>query len=198
MDIYDSTGKVMASGPPRVLSGDFCRRAYFKGNVAHKNEAEAKLDIAPGLVRYQVPWLVSLLHYDSPLQMEPQRLEMHIYAPPKESVAAKAAYELWRWWWKDVPTHGATVEQELAAPEYPKIEDGMVAEVTDDATFMDAWKFASRKGPAKRMEIGGIRRFTPGYLAGGHPMDPWCFIDMSGDVRIFKSTDFQSGLQLKL
>lgn len=188
----------MASAPPRVLTGDFCRRAHYKGTVGRRNESAMKMDVAPDLIRFQVPWLVSLLHYDSKLQMEPTRLEMHIYAPPQESVAAKAAYELWRWWWKDVPTRGATIEQELAAPEYPKIEDGMVAEATDDATFMDAWKFASRGGEAKRLEFDGIRRFTPGYLAGGHPHDPWCFIDMSGQVRIFRSTDFQSGLNLKI
>lgn len=198
MTILDRDGKLLANEPPRVLSGSFCREAHALGTVSRKNEETMKLDHSSEFIRMQVPWLVSLLCYNSKLQLQPERIEMHIYAPPQQSVAVKAAYELWRWWWKCVPTRGATIEQELAAPEWPKIEDGAVAEETDDDTFVSAWRHVMLKGEARRTVRDGVVAFTKGFLAAGNQTDPWAFVDTSGDVRIYRAADFQEGLNFRI
>jgi len=91
-----------------------------------------------------------------------------------------------------------SAEQSIMFPEWPKVGEGAVAERIDDETFMELWKFAQRKGESKRKITSGIVRFTPGYLAAGHPEDPFAFTDTSGSVRLYRTGDFQNGMDIRI
>lgn len=181
MQILDASGKFLAARPPRILNGDFCRRAYKEGPAeVFVDSVTSESSVRHSLLRAQVPWLVTLLTYDSEFQIEPDYREFFVYAPQEDTYAVKLAADLWRWWWKGVPI--GKDHAGLVIADWPKMDDGAVAEPIDDAFFADTWKYVCKRK----------------HYAAGHPEDPFAFTSTSGDVRIYKSSDFQSGLSVKI
>lgn len=175
MNIYDESGKVMASKPPEVLTGDFCRRAYMYASVENPLSGEFERQ----LVRYQIPHVVTLLVYNSKLQLEPTRREYYLYAPADFRSPAQLALLLWKRWERGPKPFEVEYQ---GADWYPKIEDAMVAEPIDDNCFAEQFKAAS----------------TRKFRAAGHPHDPFAFTCLDQDVMLFKTTDFQQGLQVRV
>jgi len=175
MPIYDEAGKVIATQPPQVLSGSFCRKAFMPGLV----ENPITLEYEEKLVRHQMPHVVTLLIYNSKLQIQPLRREYYIYAPADHKSAVVLAIMLWKRWERGPKPFDVEYK---GADWYPKFEDGAVAEVIDDACFEEMWRAAS------------VRKFK----AAGHPGDPFAFTCFDQDVMLFKTPDFQQGLQVRI
>lgn len=130
------------------------------------------------LVRYQQPHVVTLLIYSSKLQLNATRREYYVYAPSDYKSAVQLALVLWKKWERGLkPEHIHDISD-----WYPKIEDGAVAEEIDDITFAEQWQAAS------------VRKFR----AAGHPGDPFAFTCLDQDVMLYKASDFQSGLRVRV
>ena len=172
--IYDPSGKKLADRPPVPLSGNFCRRAHLYANVWNDLTQQSERQ----LVRYQQPHVVTLLIYNSRLQLNATRREYYVYAPSDYKSAVQLALVLWKRWERGPrPAH---IDDN--ADWYPKLEDGAVAEEIDDSTFEEQWRAAS------------ARKFR----AAGHPGDPFAFTCLDQDVMLYKTSDFQAGLSVRV
>jgi hypothetical protein len=175
MNIYDDSGKVIATQPPKTLTGEFCRKAYMYGMVEHP----VTLELEEKLVRHQLPHVVTLLIYDSKLQLTPTRREYYVYAPGDFKSAVTLAIMLWKRWERGPKPFDVEYRGE---EWYPKFEDAVVAEVIDDKCFEEQWRAASSRK----------------FKAAGHPNDPFAFTCLDQDVMLFKTSDFQQGLQVRI
>ena len=173
MIIYDAAGKKLADQPPKVGSGAFYRKAHRFADVVNEFTGTTSNE----LVRYQQPHVVTLLMYRSKLQLVATRREYYVYAPSDYKSAVQLALVLWKRWECD-PVAKLDGEDN----KYPKIEDGAVAEEIDDATFEEQWRAAS----------------TRKYKAAGNPGDPFAFTCLDQDVMLYKTSDFQSGLNVRI
>ena len=170
--IYDASGKPLGVNPPKPLTGAFCRRAYMFADVFNEITEQPERQ----LVRYQQPHVVTLLIYNSKLQINATRREYYVYAPSDYKSAVQLALLLWKKWERGPqPQHISDTSD-----WYPKLEDGAVAEEIDDNTFEEQWRAASARK----------------YRAAGHPGDPFAFTCLDQDVMLYKATDFQSGLRV--
>ena len=144
------------------------------GNVSDPQTGEIKQE----LVRYQQPHVVTLLIYGSKFQLEATRREYYVYAPSDYKSAVQLALILWKKWERGpMPPH-----VDDARDWWPKLEDGAVAEEIDDATFESQWQST----------LG--RKFH----AAGHPADPFAFTCLDQDVMLYKTSDFQDGLLVRV
>jgi len=175
MNIYDDSGKIIATQPPKPLTGEFCRKAYMYGMVEHP----VSLEMEEKLVRHQLPHVVTLLIYDSKLQLTPTRREYYVYAPGDFKSAVTLAIMLWKRWERGPKPFDVEYRGE---EWYPKFEDAVVAEVIDDKCFEEQWRAASSRK----------------FKAAGHPNDPFAFTCLDQDVMLFKTSDFQQGLQVRI
>lgn len=174
MIIYDASGNKLADKAPKPLTGSFCRRAYMFANVVNELSGTTSRE----LVRYQQPHVVTLLIYDSKFQLKAKRREYYVYAPSDYKSAVQLALVLWKRWERGPkPAHVDDV-----TGWYPKLEDGAVAEEIDDKTFEEQW----------RASLG--REFR----AAGHPGDPFAFTCLNQDVMLYKTSDFQTGLNVRV
>lgn len=180
-NIFDRNGKPI-SVIPNPLSADFCKRAYMKG-IRYEHAMDGTLATHPDLFRAQVPWLVTLLVYDSAFQLEETVREYVLYAPPTMGEGAKMARYLWTRW--EGPSRQA-IEQHVGfrSTLYPQMEVGVVADVLDDATFLDL----------RRATLQRDKKFK----CAGAPTDPWAFTCLDGDIKLFQNGEFQHDLIHKL
>ncbi len=172
MQLFDAAGVPLVGGVPKVLSGAFCRAAYVKG---YKEELvvigegdDVRVERKADLVRAQIPYLVTLVTYRSKLQVQGEAHEYFVYAPADVKSAVQLAYRLWKRW-----------EKLDADADYPKVDDGAVADPIDDALFADMWRYVRR---------------TDKYRAAGHPDDPFAFTAMDPSIKVFRTENFQKGL----
>lgn len=174
MIIYDASGKNLGDQPPKPLTGTFCRQAYMFAEVMKEDGETSERD----LVRYQQPHVVTLLVYDSKFQIDAKRREYYVYAPSDYRSAVQLALVLWKKWERGPKPH----DVDDISDWYPKIEDAVVAEEIDDETFMEQWRATvSRK-----------------HYAAGHPNDPFAFTCLNQDVMLYKTSDFQAGLRVRV
>lgn len=181
--IYNDLGVLIkAEDVPKPLTGSFMRSLWRKGlyhdpsKLGYDMEKFVKRDMS----RAQVPYVVTFLNYDSKLQMTPDPVEIYLYAPLDLTVAVTLGQSLWRRWYKfpELRKRGIELNDAMFRDEYPKVEDGAVAEPIDDATFADLWKHTRLKK----------------YGAAGNPDNPFAFTCQDGSVKIYRSSDFQEGL----
>lgn len=179
MQMLDASGAPIQGGIPKVLTATFCRSVFFRGTDANEIEivdGDHTFGTREDLRRLQIPQLVTLLVYRSKFQLQAERREYFVYAPPDIKSAVKLATQLWNRWEKP-----PRLEEFLLTDMediYPKIDDACTSEVIDDAFFDEMWKAAR------------LRK----HRAAGHPEDPFAFTSLDPDVMVYKHTDFQKGL----
>lgn len=181
MQILDASGAHLADRAPRVLSGEFCRSAHFAGPAEVAiHPVTGVATVQNSLVRAQVPHLVTLLVYHSKFQMVPDHCEYFVYAPREIRHSVRLAFDLWRRWVKGITDPNFIPD--IDSDGYPKVDDGAVSEPIDDAFFLDTWKYV-RRGKHK---------------CAGNPDDPFAFTSTDNSVKIYRSSDFQSGLDVTI
>jgi hypothetical protein len=180
--IYDHLGRPWKEEIPSVKSATWMRRVYYKGPARvgrFDSDGKEGDTIREELVRAQIPYVCTLLVYESKFQIEPTRREYFVYAPLEIQKAAELALRLWQRW--ERPPRPEFTFGDMREV-FPKIEDGIVAEPLMDADFDEHWKDV-RKRPHK---------------AAGNPDDPFAFTCLDQDVKIYKHSDFQAGLITKI
>jgi hypothetical protein len=177
---FDEAGRPIKT-LPKVMTGAFARRAFRPGLkeelIVSGDGAGAEAGFRQTMVRAQVPHLVTLLVYKSKFDMVPTQREYFIYAPPDIQGAAQAALMLWRRWEKGRRGVDAIIGVDIA-DDFPKVDDGAVAEPIDDNFFDETWKHVKNKA----------------HKCAGDPRDPWAFTCLDPEVRIYRAEDFQAGL----
>jgi hypothetical protein len=124
-----------------------------------------------------------LLVYKSKFQMEPDKREYFVYAPPKLNSAAEFALRLWRRWEKK-PFRIVRDPKEVPdmRDDWPKVSDGVVAEPVNDKFFRESWKYVKNRR----------------HKAAGHPDDPIAFACLEPEFSIYKTEDFQKDLPVRI
>lgn len=130
------------------------------------------------LVRAQMPYLVTLHVYKSRFQLEPIEQEWLVYAPGDLKSAATNAMMMWKRWFKPDRKEGEATSGVLMEDNFPLLEDGVIVEPIDDKFFDECWRYV-RNRPHK---------------AAGHPEQPWLFLCLEDDFKIYQHTDRQAGL----
>lgn len=180
--LYDHLGRPMKEAPPTPLSATWMRRPHYLGpcRVGRYDEhgQEGPL-IRERLIRAQIPYIVTLLVYHSKFDIQPTAREYFVYAPMEIQKAAEVAVRLWQRW--ERPPRDEFLLGDMREV-FPKIEDGIVAEPIGDSDFDSHWKDVLRRK----------------HKAAGDPLDPFAFTCLDQDVRLFKHTDFQSGLAVTI
>ena len=179
MQLYDSAGKPLKTGPPTPLTAAFCRAAYYQGPTRHEiigSGDAASTEVRHDLVRAQVPHLVTLLVYRSKLQLRPAEREYFVYAPMDYKSSVKIVMRMWRRWEKPRRREADSVIDML--DDYPKVEDAAVSEPIDDKFFDEMWKATRQRK----------------HLCAGHPNDPFVFTCLDPSVKVFRTEDFQKDL----
>jgi len=180
--IYDHMGRKFTDPMPKVQSAKFMRRVYYQGPArVGKFDKEGRTgdDIREALVRAQVPYCVTLLIYNSKFQIAPDHREYYVYAPLDIGKAAELAIRLWQRWERPPrPEFNFGDMRET----YPKIGEGVVAEPMHDEDFDSHWK--------------DVRKRI--HKCAGDPDDPFAFTCLDQDVKLYKHTEIQSGLDVKI
>jgi hypothetical protein len=180
-EIYDINEKRILPPYPSPITGDFMRNAHYKGNVRMDSvliEGITAGSYSQELVRAQLPYVVTVLVYRSPMQLEADEREYYIYAPADLKSAGTEAMRYWKMW--EGPTDPMT---KYMNPEdvYPQVKHAIVPTPIDDEQFLEIWKYTKR-----------LR-----HACFGHPDDPVAFTCLDSDApRTFKLVDFQEGLQV--
>jgi hypothetical protein len=180
--LFDHMGRPMKEAPPKMLSATWCRKAYNKGlaRVGQFDENGRSGDpIRESLVRAQIPYVVTLLVYASKFEISPTRREYFLYAPMEVQKAAELGFRLWRRW--ERPPRPEFNFENLE-DTYPKVDDGIVAEPIADSDYATHWKDVSKRK----------------HKAAGDPEDPFAFTCLDSDVMVFKTADFQEGLNVTI
>ena len=182
--LCDHLGRpVKAPKPGEVLSATKMRTFYLKGMARvgqFDKDGRSGDSIREELVRAQVPYIVTLLVYDSKFQIEPTRREYFVYAPLEIQKAAELALRLWQRW--ERPPRPEFTFGDMREV-FPKVDDGIVAQPLDtDAEFDAHWKDVQPRA----------------HKAAGNPDDPFAFTCLDQDVMLQKWTDFQAGLRVKI
>lgn len=168
---------------PAVLSATFCKRCFYQGpaRVGKYDDHGVSGDpIRESLVRAQVPYVVTLLIYESKFQIAPTEREYFVYAPLDVQKGAEIAMRLWQRWEKP-PRDGEFLFGDMREI-YPKVGEGVAATPIGDEDFASHWADV-RKRP---------------YRAAGDPEDPFAFTCLDQDVRLFKVADFQADHRVKI
>jgi hypothetical protein len=182
VELYDHMGRPLKEAPPTQLTASWCQKAYHKGLARvgnYDSDGRSASGIQEELVRAQIPYVVTLLIYDSKLQIEPTHREYFVYAPLEIQKAAELALRLWQRW--ERPPRPKFLFGDMREV-FPKVEDGIVAEPISDSDFANHWKDVK---PRRRK-------------MAGHPDDPFAFTCLDPDVMVFKTSDFQDGLRVKI
>lgn len=183
MQLYDASGKKLETPVPNPLTGTFCRSVYYqvatKVDMVNTN-GSAGFTVKNELVRAQYPHLVTLLVYESKFQLQATRREYFVYAPMDLSSSAKLAVRLWRRWEK--ARRGPDDLILDMNEDFPKVDDGVVSEPIDDNFFAEMWRHARQRK----------------HKFAGDPNDPFAFTCLDQDVMVYKTSDFQTGLQVTL
>lgn len=182
--LYDSAGSRLTSPVPKVLSADWCRTVYYKGDArVGAYDAAGRATSSPireELVRAQVPYIVTLLTYRSKFEVIPNRREYFLYAPQELTKAAAFAFSLWRRWEKQRPIMEFNFTD--LEDDYPKVDDGAVAEPIGDSDFDQHWNC--------------VKKYK--HKAAGDPERPFAFTSLESDVMMYRAVDFQRGLNHKI
>lgn len=180
--IYDHMGKPWAREIPTVKSSKWMRQIYYKGPARVgevDKDGKTGAPIREELVRAQVPYCVVLLIYNSKFQVTPDEREYFVYAPLEVSKAAEMAVRLWQRWERPKrPEFNFGDMRET----YPKIGEGVMAEPMADEDFESHWKDVVKRK----------------HRCAGDKDDPWGFTCLDDDVKLYKHTDFQHGLDTKI
>lgn len=180
--LYDHMGRPVPEQVPRVLSATWCKKVFYKGlsRVGEFDKDGRSGDpIREELVRAQFPQVAVLLVYDSKFQITPTQREYYVYAPQEPQKAAELALRLWQRW--ERPPRPEFLFGDMREV-FPKVEDGVVVHPISDEIFEEHWKDAQRRR----------------HKAAGKQDDPFAFTCLDQDVRLFKTSDFQEGLRVKI
>lgn len=180
--LYDHMGRPMKELPPRVLSASWCRGVFYKGQARVglvDKDGRTGAPVREDLVRAQVPYVVTLLVYRSRFDIVPETREYFVYAPMEVQKAAELALRLWRRWEK--PKREEFSGEDMRY-DYPKVDDGIVAEPITDSDFDGHWR-SVRDRP---------------HRAAGRETDPFAFTCLDPDVKVFKTSDFQAGMSVTI
>lgn len=167
---------------PRVLSATWCKKVFYKGPARVglvDKDGKTGDPIREELVRAQVPYVVTLLIYSSKFQITPSEREYFVYAPMEVQKAAEQAVRLWQRW--ESPPRPEFTFGDMREV-FPKVDDGVVAEPIQDSDFAEHWKDVQKRPHRK----------------AGDPDDPFAFTCLDPDVKVFKTTDFQEDLRVKI
>ena len=181
-DLYDHMGRPYKGEIPRVMSAKWMRTVYRKGlaQVGEYDDMGVRGDhVREALLRAQIPYVVTLLVYESKFQIAPTRREYFVYSPGEQTKAAALALRLWQRW--ERPPREAFVFEDLR-DVFPKVDDGICAEPITDKDYDEHWKYVRNKP----------------HRAAGNPEDPFAFTCLDPDVMVFKVTDFQAGLDFRI
>lgn len=177
---FDEAGRPIKT-LPKIMTSTFARRAFRVGLkedlIVTGDGAGTDVGFHKTMVRAQVPHLVTLLVYSSKFDMVPVHREYFIYAPADIQGAAQMALNLWRRWEKGRKGADAIIGIDIK-DDYPKVDDGAVAEPIDDNFFDETWKHVKNKA----------------HKCAGDPRDPWAFTCLDPEVRIYRTEDFQRDL----
>jgi len=167
---------------PKPMTGEFCRTSYYKTEGTATFVHDQGEEKHPGLIRAQVPHLVTLLVYHSPLQLRAEHREYYVYAPQDFKSAVLLARSLWNKWESHIGHRVLPGPHGLGVEVYPRIDDGSVAEPIDDKFFAEMLKQCD----------------THEHKKAGDPRDPLAFTILGDDVKIYRTGDFQSGLSVRV
>lgn len=183
VELYDHMGRPLKEEIPRALSATWCQKVFYKGQArvgaVDKDGRTTAAPIREELLRAQVPYAVTLLVYHSRFDIVPETREYFVYASMEIQKAAELALRLWRRWEKPKREEFSGVDMR---EDYPKVSDGIVAEPITDSDFAEHWR-SVRDRP---------------HRAAGLPSDPFAFTCLDSDVKVFKTSDFQDGLAVKI
>lgn len=164
---------------PDYVTADFMRSCFRKVSAELKVDASGSVITSnPGIVRAQIPYLVTLHVYNSKFQLTPIEQEWFTYSPGDLQSAAKAVMLNWKRWFKPGRKPGEAPSGILMQDDFPLLEDGAVIEPIDDKFFDECWSYV-RNRPHK---------------SAGHPEQPWLFTCLEEDFKIYRHTDRQAGL----
>jgi hypothetical protein len=181
-NVWDEAGKPIHILPDH-LTADFMRSTFRKVGAELKVDSSGSVSKShPGLVRAQIPYLVTLYVYKSKFQLTPLEQEWLVYAPGDLKSAATNALTLWKRWFKPGRKEGEAASGILMENDFPLVDDGVVVEPIDDKFFDECWRYV-RNRPHK---------------AAGHPEQPWLFTCLEDDFRIYQHTDRQAGLTYRI
>lgn len=181
--LCDHMGRKVEFPAPREVLSATKLQTYFMRGLARVGEYDSDGisgdPIREKMVRAQVPYLVTLLVYSSKFQLEPTHREYFVYAPNELQRAAELAIRLWKRW--EQPPRGEFTFGDMS-DVFPKIDNGVVVEPIDDAAFAEHWKDVSKRK----------------HQCAGNPDDPFAFTCLDRDAMLYKVTDFQAGLRVKI
>ena len=181
--LCDHMGKPMeAPKPGEVLSATKMRSYYMQGMArVGKFDYHGRTGdpIREEIVRAQVPYIVTLVVYESKFQISPTHREYFVYATMEIQKAAELAIRLWQRW--ERPPRPEFLFGDIREV-FPKVDDGVVGEPISDSVFDEHWKDVR-----KRL-----------HRCAGNPDDPFAFTCLDQDVMLQKLTDFQAGLRVKI
>lgn len=183
MKLYDHLGQPWTEPIPDVKSAKWMRSVYYKGQArvgdVDKDGLSTSSPIREELVRAQVPWCVVLLIYESKYQVDPVRREYFLHCPMEMTQAAKMAMRLWQRW--ERPPRPEFNFEDMR-DVYPKVGEGIMAEPMQESDYDEHWRDVKSRP----------------HHAVGDPEDPWAFTCLDEDVKLYKQTDFQHGLDVKI
>jgi len=172
--LWTSAGQpILESEHPSPLTASFLRRCYVHADVAKDivlPEGYTVMSREQTHIRAQIPFVVTLLVYQSKFQTEPDVREYYVYASSySPGLAIGATLNLWRRWEKIPATNGDP------DAEYPSATvDVSAMNMIDDKEFEDLVKHARKNSTAK---------------FAGDPRDPFAFTVLDSSIRLFKTID---------
>ena len=183
VELCDHMGRsVEAPKTGAVLSATRMRTYFMQGPARvgkFDDQGRTGDAIREELVRAQVPYIVTLLIYDSKFQIEPTKREYFVYAPLEIQKAAELAIRLWQRW--ERPPRPEFLFGDMREV-FPKVDDGVVGEPITDSVFDEHWADVRKRK----------------HKCAGNPDDPFAFTCLDQDVMLQKLTDFQTGLHVKI
>lgn len=181
-NVCDASGKPIHVLPDYV-DADFMR-SCFRHTQCHLkvDAAGCVISSSPGLVRAQIPYLVTLLVYESKFQLNPTEQEWVLYAPGDLKSAATVALTMWKRWFKPGPSVKQQLEGIDMRTDFPMVSDGVIVEPIDDKFFDECWRYVKNRP----------------HKCSGHPERPWLFKCLEDDFAIYKHTDRQAGLRHRI
>jgi hypothetical protein len=181
-NVFDADGRPIHVLPD-YIDADFMRSCFRKSKGVLSVDAEGGvITSSPGLVRAQIPYLVTLLVYKSKFQLTPIEQEWILYAPGDLKSAATNALTMWKRWFKPDRKPWEAPSGILMEDDFPMVSDGVIVEPIDDKFFDECWRYVKNRP----------------HKSAGHPDKPWLFTCLEDDFAIYRHTDRQAGLRHRI